>query len=125
LSAWIILFVSLSPSSAFVEQLHPNGGNIPCHQMGAMLWLFVQPGGPTSQQLGTIIQREWVPGGWTPQDNADNAALVALLGQGSPLTQAEKETKAEVIEKFCILWEGRVDEVDTPAEYRTRIGLNP
>jgi hypothetical protein len=120
-----LLLLIASPASAFVEQLHPAGGRIPCHAMGAMLWFYVLPGGPTGQQLGTIIQREWVPDGWTPQDNQDNAALIALLGPASPLSQAEKETKAHLAEELCLLWESEVDEVDTPAEYRTRLGLAP
>lgn len=111
------------PSWAFVEQLAPNGGGIPCHAIGATMRNFITAGGPSAAQIATIIEREWVPTGWTVQDNTDNAGLTTALNALS--TQEEKERLVQRAEDYCILWEEGVDELDTPAEYRARLGINP
>ena len=122
----LLLLIS-APAGAFVEQLHPHAqqtgtGGIPCHAIGAILRNYAEPGGPNAAALGNIMQREWVPGGWTEQDNTDNTALVNMLN-GMPPPQ--REVKVQTIEDFCILWEQGVDELDTPEEYRARIGIAP
>jgi hypothetical protein len=124
----LLLLVLAQPAGAFVGQLHPNQGEhqgIPCEGLAAILWNYIQPGGPSGAELAAIILREWVPGGWTAQDNTDNQALVALLGPASPLTQAEKEARVTRIEHYCTLWELGVDELGSPALFRAAIGLNP
>lgn len=123
-----LLLASLTYSWAFVEQLHPHtqqsdASGIPCHAMGAILRNFAEPGGPTPSELGAIMVREWVPGGWVvPRDTDDNTALVALMG---PMSTDAKRLYASFVEDMCILWEMGVDEVDTPAKFRTRIGIAP
>ena len=118
----LLLMVSLAPAWGFVEQLHPAGGLLPCHAMGAILRNFAEPGGPTAPELGTILEREFVPGGWTPQDTTDNSAIIALMNSiGIP----QQRSLASFVEDMCILWELGVDEVDSPAEFRARIGIVP
>jgi|SRR5687768_800914 len=116
----LILFLA-APSWGFVEKLAPNvEGGIPCHAIGAALFNFVIPGGPPPNILSSIIQREWVPGGWSAQDIADNTAVVEML---NGLTQIEKYVKVHEMEYACLLWEMGVDEHDSPGEFRSRIGL--
>ena len=121
----ILVVISLTGTSwAFVEKLHPNiagnGGGIPCNAIGAMLWFFIDPNGPQGAMLNSIIQREWVPGGWSEQDTLDNAAIVSLLnGQ----TLIEQIFTTESARHFCMLWEMGVDEFNNPQKYRLRLGL--
>lgn len=112
-----------SPSWAFVEKLGPNfEGGIPCHAIGAALFNYVVPGGPPPAVLSSILQREWVPSGWSTQDTDDNTALIAML---EGLTQIERYVKVHQIEYSCLLWEMGVDEFDNPIKFRARIGLPP
>jgi len=117
------MFLYAGSASAFVERLVPNfpNGSIPCHGMGAILRSFISPGGPSGAVLAGIVEREWVPGGFTAQDNTDNAALIALLN--AQPTQEAKEGLVQRVEDFCILWEMNVDELDSPSEYRNALGI--
>lgn len=118
----VILVMFSATVFAFVEELNPNGGTIPCHAMGAILRNYIAPGGPSAVVLGSIIEREWVPGGWTAQDNTDNSNLLALIDAAAA---DEKERIVQRVEDYCILWEEGVDELDTPVEYRSRVGIAP
>jgi hypothetical protein len=113
-----------SPAWAFVEELSPNKDDgIPCHVISAMFLDFVKPGGPTGAQLSAALQAAYLPGGWTAQDNIDNAAMIALLNSQS---QADKYVTVMTIEKLCVVWETkRFTAIDTPEEYRTRLGIAP
>lgn len=120
MTSLLILFLA-APSWGFVEKLAPNfQGGIPCHAIGAALFNYAVPGGPPPAVLSSIIQREWVPGGWSAQDTADNTALIAMF---EGLTQIEKYVKVHEIEYACLLWEMDVDEHNSPIEFRARIGL--
>lgn len=112
-------------ATAFVEELAPNtnGDGIPCHAIRAMLIRYIQPGGLSASELGGILEREFVPGGWTAQDNTDNSSLIALVN--SKVLVYDKLIVALETENLCMLWESNVDEVDTPAEYRNALGINP
>lgn len=121
----LLIFCLAFPAAAFVEKLNPNmtdglHGGIPCHAMGAILRFHIAPGGPVPAVVSSIIQREWVPGGWSAQDTDDNSNMIGILNAA---TQAEKEVFVGRLEDFCMLWELGVDEVDSPAEYRLRLGL--
>lgn len=122
-----ILLLFASTSWGFVEKLHPNhatngGGGIPCNAIAAALFNYARPGGPPAAILGSIIQREWVPQGWSIQDIADNQALLVLI-DAQP--QAGKYVKVEEVKYGCYLWEMDVDEINSPAEFRAYIGLPP
>lgn len=99
-----------------------GGGGIPCNAIGAALFNYAKPGGPPPAILGSIIQREWVPEGWNTQDIADNQAIIALM-DAEPLMG--KYIKAFDVLYVCMLWELDVDEYNSPAEFRIRIGLPP
>lgn len=117
----LILLLLASPAYAFVEKLgpnQPNGGGIPCHGIGAMLFLYVAPSGPSGSILNSIVQREWVPGGWSSQDITDLENLVNSL---NALSAINKHVFLQGVEYYCLLWELDVDEVNSPAEYRTRL----
>lgn len=117
-----LLFLLSAPAGAFVEQLRPNGGLLPCHAIGAMLRNYAEPGGPNDQALRTILEREFVLEGWTVQDNTDNNAIITLMNSmGIP----QQRSFASFVEDICILWELGVDEYDSPAEFRARIGIAP
>lgn len=118
-----LLVLSLSsPALAFVEQLGPNGGPIPCHGMGALLRYFISPGGPSAAALGNLMAQKWLPGGWTSTDNADNAALVSELNSRD---QEGKERLVQRVEDFCIIWELGFEQLNTPAEYRQFLEATP
>lgn len=122
-TAMIVCLVA-GVSSAFVEKLMPNEpaeGGIPCNAIGAMLFLFIDPAGPSAGVLGSIIQREWVPGGWSTQDLSDNGNLISLLNAAP--TQDAKENIVHRVTSFCMLWELGVDEVNTPSKFRSRLGI--
>lgn len=123
ISLLFALFLAISPALAFVEKLGPNkpdDDGIPCHAIGAMLRFYIAPDGPVAAVLGNIIEREWVPEGWSAQDIADNQALITII---DGLSAMNKEVAVNRVEDFCILWELDVDELNSPAEYRTRLGL--
>lgn len=120
----LILLLLVSPAHAFVEKLMPNEpaeGGIPCNAIGAMLFLFIDPAGPSAGVLGSIMQREWVPGGWSTQDLSDNGNLISLLNAAP--TQDAKENIVHRVTFFCMLWELDVDEVNTPSKFRSRLGI--
>ena len=122
-----ILLLLAQPSWGFVEKLHPNhmtngGGGISCNAIAAALFNYAKPGGPPAAILSSIIQREWVPEGWSAQDIADNQALIALMDAA---TQAGKYIMVEEVKYGCYMWEMDVDELNSPAEFRLRIGLPP
>ena len=120
-SKLLVLLLLASPAYAFVEKLgpnNPNGTGIPCHGIGAMLFFFLAPGGPSGSILNSITQREWVPGGWSAQDITDLENVVSSL---NTLTGVNKHIFQQGIEYYCLLWEMGVDEVDSPAEYRSRL----
>lgn len=120
-----ILLLLTSPSWGFVEKLYPNhmttdGGGISCNAIAAVLFNYAKPGGPPPAILSSIIQREWVPEGWSVQDIADNQAIIALM---DAQTQFGKYVMVEEVKYACFLWEMDVDELNSPAEFRQRIGL--
>lgn len=113
-----------SPGLAFVEKLKPNNpeaDGIPCNAIGAMLFFYIDPAGPSGGVLSSIIQREWVPGGWSVQDLTDNQNIMGLIN-AAPTTDAKENVVHKVI-YFCMLWEMNVDEVNTPSKFRTRLGI--
>ena len=123
ITAFMLIFLS-SSAYGFVEKLQPNnpsGGGIPCHGITAALRLFITPGGPSASVLSSIIQREWVPGGWSQQDIDDNTTLISNLNSYSSL---EKIQYIGQLDAYCILWELGVDEVDSPEEFRQRMDLD-
>ena len=120
----LVCFLGVTPSFGFVEKLipnHPNQGGIPCFSFkGALLW-YIVPGGPAPAVLSSIVQREWVPSGWSAQDIADNNNMIAMLD-----AQANWQAKRMIIDMLevsCVYWEQGVDEFDSPAEFRLRMGL--
>lgn len=118
---WMMLAV---PSYAFVEKLAPNiteGAGIPCNAIGAALFFYISPGGPTAGVLSSRIQRDWVPDGWSAQDLTDNANLIGMID--SAPTQDEKENIVHRMTFSCYMWELDVDEFNNPVRYRTRVGL--
>ena len=120
----MIVCLAAGVASAFVEKLmpnHPDEGGIPCNAIGAMLFFYIDPAGPSDGVLNSIIQREWVPTGWSTQDLADNEALLGLIA-GAPTTDAKENVVHKVV-FFCMLWELGVDEVNTPSKFRTRLGI--
>lgn len=124
LASLLLALVLSTPSHAFVEKLAPNNlpeGGIPCNGMGAMLFFYVMPGGPSAGVLGSIIQREWVEAGWSAQDLVDNQNLLALIDAAA--TQDEKEHIVHKVTYVCMLWELGVDEANTPSKFRTRLGI--
>ena len=121
---WLVIVAMLAwcqPAGAFIEQLHSYGGDIPCHVIGAIFRDFATPGGPSGATLAGLIEAKYVPGGWTAQDLTDNAAVAALINaQGM---QADKDAVVQRLEDYCILAEEGFAAFDTPAKYRTRLGL--
>jgi hypothetical protein len=120
----LILLVLSTPVNAFVEKLMPNQleeGGIPCNALGAALFFYISPGGPSAGVLGSIIQREWVPQGWSTQDLADNQALITMI-DAAP-TADEKENLVHRMVFSCMMWEMDVDEFNNPVRYRQRVGL--
>lgn len=124
-TSFIVSFLLLTSTSfAFVEKLmpnHPSQGGIPCNALGAALFFYISPGGPSAAVLGSIIQREWVPSGWSSQDITDNANLIGLIDSAG--TSDEKENLVHRMAFSCMLWELDVDEFNNPVRFRQRVGL--
>lgn len=136
---WTVLLLPLLlfvlPAHAFVERLVPNTGasveGIPCHTMRAVIVEFIN-GTFSAAQLGNELSQKYLCGadmvctggeGWTAQDNTDNADLVTLINGQSA---SDKILTALRVESLCVLWErGKHPAIDSPAEFRTLLGLTP
>jgi hypothetical protein len=132
LTAGLLVLLFSTPTLAFVERLHPNtpfnGASISCHTMGAAFRAYIR-GAYTAGNIGSKIEQETLCGpdkvcqpgeGWTQNDSEDNAAAIALIN-GLPV--ADRSDYVSWVEDACLLWEKGFTDFDTPAEFRTRIGL--
>lgn len=111
------------PAHAFVEELNPYGGPIPCHQMRAAVVELIA-GTFTAPTLATALEGKYLtPVGhsWTVRDTTDNTNLKALVDAASGT--ANKTLIALRIESLCAAAEDGFAVVDTAAKFRTLLGL--
>jgi hypothetical protein len=123
LVCWGLLLGAVTPAAAFVEKLAPNGGPIPCHQMRGAVVLYIK-GTYTGGQLANALAALYLtPDGqtWSSTDTTDNANLKALV-DGQP-TLAAKLLVAIDLESLCAFWEHQPAALDTPAEFRSHLGI--
>lgn len=117
------------PAVGFVSKISPFGGPIPCHQMRLAVHAFAR-GSASGGSVATILEREHLtPLGqsWSGADTTDNSNLVTLMNgitHADPVVQALRKVElSSWLEGLCAAAELGYDEVDTPNEFRTLLGI--